>query len=158
MARGAVSTHVDDRQWRLIRERVRQLGSRATLKVGILTNAQHSSGKIGLADLLRIHEYGTARVPARRPLRASFAAIRDRFAKVIGEAFAAALRQRSPITAVQALDRIGRWAANAVRSHIRRTNLPPPLAASTVKRKGHRHALIDSGEMVDSIGYAVEER
>jgi hypothetical protein len=157
--RGALSTTVDDRTWRALRAHVGTL-SRATLKVGITTSARHSKGDISLADLLATHEFGAplAGIPARRPLRSAFAAKRDAFAKVIRAAVAAATRQRNPISALEMMDRIGRWAADMVRTYIKSTNLAPPLKPATIKRKGHAHALIDSGEMVDNIGYAVEER
>ncbi len=157
--RGALSTTVDDRTWRQVRKHIDSL-TRATLKVGVLTAARHEKTGIPLADLMAVHEYGAPRagVPARRPLRSAFAAKRDAFAKTIRKAVEAATRQRNPISALEMMDRIGKWAANMVRSYIKSKNLPPPLKPATIKRKGHAHALIDTGELVDHIAFAVEER
>jgi hypothetical protein len=51
-------------------------------------------------------------------------------------------------------DRIGKKLVERIKAEIRKTTYPP-LARSTVRRKGHSRLLIETGEMLDSVTYSV---
>jgi hypothetical protein len=60
------------------------------------------------------------------------------------------------MTKREALERVGEQAVRDIKAMIR-SSVPPPNAPSTVKQKGHGRTLIDSGEMLRSATYVVED-
>jgi hypothetical protein len=54
------------------------------------------------------------------------------------------------------LEAMGQSIQGQLRQSIRDTNTPP-LKPATIRRKGHAKPLIDSGKMLDSVNFVVED-
>lgn len=107
----------------------------------------HSEG-LSVADIAAFHEYGTQTVPMRSYIRAWYDEnpefIRTTLKRELTEA-AAGKR-----TVDQAMERAALIFEGSVKQRIAR-NIPPPLAPSTVARKGSSVALIDTGQLRNAI-------
>lgn len=105
-----------------------------------------------MAFIAEIHEFGLG-VPERSFIRAWFDANQDKIKKAI----AAAMQQviKGKYTKEVALERLGALFASQIQARIS-SNIPPPLAPSTIKRKGSSVALIDTGQLRSAITYRIE--
>lgn len=133
----------------------RILGSeKVSVKVGVLTDAQHEGSSKSVAEIAEIHEMGLG-VPARPWLRP----IVDGNRGVINQRIkrAAQLVATGGMTNVDAMDLVGQSIVNDVRARIR-AGIPPELAASTLRQKGEGKTtpLIASGQFIGSITHEVE--
>lgn len=102
------------------------------------------------------NEFGTSTIPSRPWL--SVAA--DTSTGSAGSLAAQVLGQVADrkVTAAKALDSIGRFLKARTRGVIESRQVEgPPLAASTVARKGHDDKLIDTGAMLDAIDYEISK-
>lgn len=115
--------------------------------VGVLGNAT-------LADIARHHEYGAPRagIPERSFLRSTMRDDAQPIERMMAQLTQARLAGR--IDTRQMLDLLGLFAANRVKAKIR-TNIPPPLALSTIARKGSTLALVDQGRLINSIRWEI---
>jgi hypothetical protein len=132
---------------RRIGERITRPG---TLRVGFLENARYPDGT-PVAMIAAIHNFGAPR--AGIPPRPFFS---NMIANKSGEwpkAIAALLRQHD-YDAPRSLDIAGAAIAGQLRQSIVDTN-SPPLAPSTIKRKGFAKPLIFSGHMWQSVDHEV---
>jgi len=122
-----------------------------TIEAGILTKARHSSG-IPVAALASIHEFGTSTVPARPFIGPT--------AKENKKIYQKELRQMSlDILKGKRVRAQAKELAEKVKTDIQKkikSNIPPPLAPATVRRKGHNKALIDTGELLDTVAARVK--
>lgn len=126
----------------------RRLDRRVTLRVGFLENARYPDGT-PVAMIAAIHNYGAPR--AGIPPRPFFSdMIRDHQGEW-PEAIAGLLRTMDP---ADALDVAGQAIAGQLRQSIIDTN-EPPLAPSTIERKGFAKPLIDTSHMINSIDHEV---
>lgn len=150
---------VEDKAWLALKARVAEAG-KAHVKVGVLSQspqgaATHATGGITVVELAAIHEFGSpaARIPERSFVRRTFAENRTELsslqARIAGRLVAGAL------TGFQALSILGSWASTAIKKTITGTHIPPPLAPATVARKGSDRPLVDSGQLLNAITYAV---
>lgn len=122
----------------------------ATLRVGFLENAIYPGGT-SVAMIAAIQEYGA---PSRNiPPRPFFRNMIAAKAREWPAAIANLLRQNN-MDAVRALDIAGAAIAGQLRQSIQDTNAPP-LAPSTIRRKGFSKPLIDTGHMFNSIDHEV---
>lgn len=107
-----------------------------------------------LAQLGAIHEFGSdvepgeiGYVPERSFIRSTLANRRADIARLTAEQMRAVLAGKR--TAEQALDAIGMqivaWIKLAVMSG---DGIPPPLAESTIERKGSSRPLVDHGQLI----------
>lgn len=122
----------------------------ATLSVGFFERATYPDGK-PVAMIAAIQEFGA---PSRGiPPRPFF---RNMVAAKSGEwpAAIAGLLQANGMDAARALDVAGQRIAGQLQESINQTN-SPPLAASTIARKGHAKPLIDTGRMWNAVGHEV---
>lgn len=140
-----------------LRDVAKQLQIRPEIHLGILgskgAQAVDDSG-ITMAELGAIHEYGAPRagIPERSWLRSTADEKRNEWLSLLERALRQAVRGR--ISVDMALQLLGQRAVADVQKKIR-SNIPPALAASTVRRKGSSVALIDTGRFVQSISYEV---
>lgn len=111
-----------------------------------------------MVELFAIHEFGTrdGHVPERAPMRVAFedgeAQLRSFIAK---RAQDVVLGRETPRTAYE---KLGLYTQSMIQRRI--TSGPfllPELAESTKERKGSERPLVDTGQMVQSITYAVRE-
>lgn len=56
----------------------------------------------------------------------------------------------------QVLEKAGRMAVKGIRENM--VNMSPPLAESTIKRKGHADTLVESGQLREAVTYQVDQR
>lgn len=133
-----------------------------TVKVGIFgqeaqtTHQNDRGGAITVGELAGIHEMGEGNIPERSWLRSWV----DGHEKVIGMFISGRLRaayRQGQIDTKEAMRQVGLWAVGRISQHIN-SNIPPPLAPMTIKRKGHDLALVETHQMIDSIKSEVAAR
>lgn len=133
-----------------LREIAENLGRGGVLRVGFLESAKYSDGK-PVAMIAIIQDMGAPGVgiPPRPFFRNMIANKQNEWP----EAIALNLRDTG-YDAQVALDRVGFGIAGQLRQSIIDTNAPP-LAPSTIARKGHAKPLVDTGHMLQSIDHEV---
>lgn len=181
----------DDRVWRELKARLGK-AAESYAKSGVVgAKAQEQAsdgagGDLSVVDLAVVHEFGatiqhpgtpngfgrgvpipphTIEIPERSFIRSAFDAARAKY-----EALAATLAGLiidGKTDAKAALEIMGQQAASDVRERIR-SDIPPPLAASTMRRKMKKTraggsdanpvALIDTGQLAQSISHQVVMR
>lgn len=155
--------------------RVRTLTGGRTVRVGVLSDApkrddvsqrgKHSKkarirekvarrAAPSLLGVAIIHEFGAGPIPARSFIRATLDEKRAEIIKL-----QVALAQQvllGKLTAAQALAQLGAKVASMCQARIV-AGIAPPLAASTLRRKGAKSTpLIQTGQLRSSITFAVE--
>ena len=156
MGSGNTKTTVDDRMWRRLMKKLPGIG-KVRVKVGIVgSNASQDHGDSGLsnADIWIIHELGApdANIPARAPLRTTFEQKLDELKGMQYKLAKALLNDKMDVH--RAFNILGAWGAAAIKATIK-AGLPPPNAASTIRRKGSSVPLIDTGQLINAVTWAV---
>lgn len=124
--------------------------SRAETTVGIHSSEgseEHSDGLTVLA-LGAIHEFGQG-VPERSFIRTWYDARRDEMVKALRDQLKVSVLRQEPLE--RALDRFALLAQADCQKWISDGNVKPPLADSTIRRKGSSKPLIDTGVLRSSI-------
>jgi hypothetical protein len=139
-----------------LREIAAKLGSdTAAVKVGFLEGATYPGGDenagLPVAQVAFWNEFGTIKAPPRPFFRNAIAQHSPQW----GPALGSALKQGS-YGARKALTLMGTLIKDQVVQSIVDTN-SPPLAPSTVARKGFDKPLIDTGVMQRSVDFVVED-
>ncbi len=96
-----------------------------------------------VAEIGSYHEFGLG-VPQRSFIRGWFDESQAELTNLVRSQTQLAVTGK--ITGLQAAERIALKAEASVKRRIR-SNIPPPLAASTIKAKGSSTALIDTGQL-----------
>ncbi len=129
---------------------------KATLTVGIHGaegGTPDGSGKLTVGDVATIHEYGLGNCPERSFIRSwadeNQAKNRITIEKVMGAVVSGRLSVK------QSLDAIGLRFVAEMQARIV-AGIEPPLAESTIARKGSSTPLIDTGQLKSSIRHKVE--
>jgi hypothetical protein len=115
--------------------------------IGPKASAQHAGGTLTVAEVAEIHEIG-AGVPRRSWLVDWFEENRKEIERVMRALSRKALL--GTITPKIATAQLGVWAVGEIQQRIA-NRIPPPLAESTIKRKGSSVPLIDKGQLRQSI-------
>lgn len=157
MATGLKIT-MDDRALAKLAARTKGLATGKFVKVGVLRSAggdkEHDDDDITLVELAVIHHFGTDTIPARPFIRLALNAHRKQLRVLITKLSKAILAGR--MDEDQALDILGKTAADEVKRYMQRgPHVPPPLADSTAKRKGSTRPLVDSGALKDAVTHEV---
>lgn len=156
----------DDAPWRELFQRVLALDS-AKVHVGVLAekggNAQHAGSKMTLVELAAVHEFGSSdgHIPERSFIRSTlYVRSADELARKVEAA--AKLVVSGKLDANKALNLLGTFAASEIKNTITQNEADgygeygyPPNADSTIKAKGSSVPLIDTGQLKNSITYAV---
>lgn len=125
-------------------------GAKAKVTVGIhgTDGAKVHEGEITVADVGAFHEFGTSTIPARSFIRGWF----DESVAANRGLLASQMRlvMAGKLTLETALERVALKMEASVRNRIR-AHIPPPLAQSTIDRKGSSTPLISTGQLVSSI-------
>jgi len=132
------------------------------VKAGVMSNknARTQAGAVGLsnAELASIHEYGLGHVPARPFIRPPFVANKASYLDILRNAYGAAMKSNDPSGFRRALALIGMKMTADIKNYVTQgAGVPPPLAASTVARKGSSRPLVDTGQLINSVSYEVVE-
>lgn len=124
-----------------------RLSRTGTLQVGFLGGKTYPDGT-DVASVAFWNEYGTEHSPPRPFFRNGV----ERYSPGWPEQIAENLRDTEYDTD-KTLDRMGHLIVDQIKQSIRDTN-SPPLAESTVRRKGFDKPLIDTGVMIDSVAFS----
>lgn len=104
--------------------------------------------ELTVAEVATFHEFGTRHIPQRSFIRAWFdESVAENRALLLSQM---QLAIAGKLTLEQALERCALKFEAGVRKRIR-ARIPPPLAQSTIDRKGSSTPLIDTGQLVSSI-------
>lgn len=143
-------------------ERIRLLLESGALRIGVLENEAakpHAPEEgepdrgITIGELAAIHEFGLG-VPRRSFLADWVDERRAEIENVIIRGGRSVALGKTSVR--QTLEQIGQWAVGSIQSRIA-DNIPPPLAPSTIARKGSSVALIHTGQLRSSITYEVDD-
>lgn len=130
----------------------RDLASAPTLRVGFLDGATYPDGT-RVAAVAAYNEYGN---PARgRPPRPFMRQTIEREREGWGKTLAAGLRMND-YNAAAGLGVLGEDIAGAIRETITQFD-SPPLALPTVRRKGFAKPLVDTGTMLRSVSWELDD-
>lgn len=150
-----------------LRERLeelsRRIGDRPDVKVGFLAGASYPDGT-PVATVAAVQEFGTrierqradgspyvVEIPSRPFFRNMIAASKGGWSSAIAKNLKA-----TDFDVNRTLDRMGQGIKGQLQQSIRDTN-DPPLAPSTIAAKGFSTPLIDTGHMLNSVDYRVED-
>ncbi len=140
-----MKVHVKDHGFTKHKERIKHSGG--SVKIGILEGAGDHD-MVTVLDVAIWQEFGTMTIRPRSFLRAWFdenkVKAREMWNNLI-KSVVAGKRTRE-----EAMELFGLWAVGGIQRRIS-DNIPPPLAKSTVRRKGSSVALIDTGLLRSSI-------
>lgn len=128
----------------------RKLATQPTLRVGFLNGATYPDGT-SVPMVAAIQEFGAPSrgIPPRPFFRNMVAAHSHEWPAKLGQAL-----QNAGMNPTQAMGQMGALISGELRQSIADTN-DPPLAASTIKRKGFAKPLVDTGHMLGSIDFEV---
>lgn len=134
-----------------MRELSRNISKPGTLKVGFLSEAKYPTGE-SVAMIAAINEFGRPSVgqPPRPFFRNLIAAKSREWPAAI-----AGLLKSNDNDAVKTLELTGSDVAGQLRQSIVDL-MEPPLAPSTIRRKGFDKPLIDTGHMLARVDYEVK--
>lgn len=137
---------------RAMREISEMLGNAGGVRIGFLENATYPDGT-PVAMIAAIQDGGAPSVgiPPRPFFRNMIAAKQAEWPDAI-----AGLIVANGYDARRTLEQIGEAIAGQLRQSLIDTNAPA-LAPSTIRRKGFAKPLVDSGHMLNSIGYEVND-
>ena len=135
-----------------LNELARSLRSGAAVKVGFLENATYPDGT-KVAMVAAIQDFGAPSVgiPPRPFFRNMVAAKKDEWPRAVAQ-----LLKANNYDARKTLEQAGAAIAGQLRQSIIDTN-DPPLSPRTIARKGSRKPLVDTGVLLNSIDYEVED-
>ena len=135
-----------------LKELAQKAKGSALVEVGFQANATYPDGT-GVARVAAFNEFG---VPEHnQPPRPFFRGMIAKESGHWGDDVAAAL-QHTDYDTSQSLDIVGQSIAGELRQSITDL-LAPPLAPSTIKRKGFDKPLVDTGHMLNSVTSTVKE-
>lgn len=120
------------------------------VSVGFLRDATYPDGT-SVATIASIQEFGDGKIPPRPFFRLMVAEKSGSWPEAIRLNLKA-----TDYDAHKTLDRMGQGVKSQLQDSIK-TLTDPPLAPSTVKRKGFDKPLIDTGVMLNSVDYRVED-
>lgn len=153
--------HVKDGVFQKLRARVKDLDKKY-VKVGILSNRggdeRTEDGEFTMVELGLVHQFGSekANIPAREWLTVYFEKNPDEVNAKVSELAKAIVMDKVDVR--KGLELLGMWASAQVKKNITAgEHLAPPLADSTVARKGSDRPLVDTGRFVGSIVHEVVE-
>lgn len=136
-------------KWQAYLERLAQ---KVQVRAGVMEGATNDAHE-RIAPYAACNEFGTARIPPRPFMRNTLERERENWIRNVGAALANGLSPE------QALELVGTRMAEAIQTTIK-SNLPPPNAPSTIRRKNREEAgragtLVDTGALLKSITHQV---
>lgn len=145
------------KKWDELRARAYKL-DRAYVKVGVLEkdNVSRGTDEMTLVEIATVHEFGSSdgRIPARSFIRGTFLIRRVNALATFQTKLCKAIVMDG-LDPYKALEMLGAWGVAEVKNTFTEIDIPPPLADSTIMRKGSSKPLIDSGLLKNSISSEV---
>jgi hypothetical protein len=126
-----------------------QLSRPGSVRVGFLENATGPDGQ-PIAVRAAANEFGTSKIPPRPFFRNMIAEKESTWPVAVAENLKATDYDQD-----LTLQRVGEGIASDLQMSIQQTN-SPPLAESTVKRKGFDKPLIEHGDMIRAVSFEVK--
>lgn len=123
--------------------------------IGPVQAGPSSEHSLTVGEIAEIHEFGLGSCPRRSFLADWADEKKDEITNIVIKGGAALVRGKSIKSPIQLLNQIGQWAVGSIQTRMA-TNIPPPLAPETIKRKGSSVSLIDTGQLRSSITYRVD--
>lgn len=125
------------------------------VKAGVLGKKGRTGG-MSNAELASIHEYGLGNVPPRPFIRPPFAQHKPEYLELLRRGYDSAMKSNSPDAFRRVLALIGQKMAADIRNYVTTgAGVAPPLSPKTIARKGSSRPLVDTGQMIRSVDYAV---
>jgi phage gpG-like protein len=126
----------------------------AIVKVGVFADnrARKDDGPTN-AEIAAIHEFGLGNAPERSFLRATVEANKEEIVRNIRTVGKGIFKSNETIK--HGLERVGLWFVSKMQARIR-AHISPALSPKTIAAKGSSTPLIDSGQLLSSITYKVE--
>ena len=144
-----------DHGYKVLMESVAGLSEPTSIAVGVLErDAQTEDGAVTVLDVGTWNEFGTVGIPSRSFIRDWVDGNRKRAQGILKKLLKRVIA--GELTEDASLEQFGAWAKGEIQARIAR-GVPPPNAASTVKRKGSSTPLIDTGILRSSIDYEVRK-
>lgn len=145
---------------KFLAEMLKASGATPYVKVGVLEGEGDKTytedNSLTTVQVATFHEFGTeGGVPERSFLRSTHDEKMREIAKKQDEILVDTFIKFKHSLAT-GLGLLGEWFKAEVQKKIR-SNIPPALKESTIRNKGSSVALIDTGQMVQSISYKVED-
>lgn len=125
-------------------EIARKLGKRATLQVGFFPDATYPDGTL-VAAVAAYNNFGTDKIPPRPFFSNMVAEKSGDWPRAIAKNLKA-----NNYDVELTLGLVGQGIKDQLQQSIKDTN-SPPLAKSTIQRKGFEKPLIDTGQMFDNV-------
>jgi len=142
-----------DKGFESILRKLQSLKSK-TLQAGVLASAGTDS-KTGtlIADYAYANEFGTEFIPARSFVGSTYDDQSKKWERKSDEIFGKILDDPSS-NVNHLIAYLGEEIAGDIKEKIL-SNVPPPLKASTIAKKGSSRTLIDSGNLLGAINYEI---
>lgn len=150
---------INDRELRRFNKRVQSMLKGVSFTVGVQGKEaaeMHEKGDVPMTVIAAVHEFGSTdgRIPERSYLRSTFDENRRKYERMIRDGAKGVLKGKT--AAKKTAFATGETVRADVIKRIK-SNIPPPLAESTISRKGSSVALIDTGQLIASITSIVHE-
>lgn len=145
-----------DKGWAALRRAVKDLAG-THVKVGVLGDGRpRVEGTITNVDLAVIHEYGIpGLIPERSFIRSTFQTGKATYTSLLKQ-LAERIYEGKGFTWKRAFGLVGAKMAADMKATIA-AGIPPPNAPATIAAKGSSKPLVDSGQLVTSISWAIEK-
>lgn len=147
-----------------IKENVMAMKKKPYVKIGILEgqaekpkkgDVKITTGEVPtLVEVATFHEFGTKTIPQRSFLRGTINSERSYFNQVTRTVYKQLMKGQTDVR--KALGILGQAIQSSVQKKIR-SGIDPELESATIKNKGSSTPLIDTGQLVNSIRYVIEE-
>lgn len=143
-----------DRGARALIARLTDTASRdSVLRVGVIGEGTYPDGT-SVLDIANFQEFGTETIPSRSFIRAWY----DENAEKNQRRVSAGVKRvvAGVMSWFDMWSTLGMACVGEIQQRIS-SNIPPPLSPKTIKRKGSSVALIDTGQLRQSITYQVDQ-
>jgi hypothetical protein len=156
----------NDVVWRKLYKRALEMRA-VKAHVGVLASkggsSPHEGSALTLAELAAVHEFGTGdgHVPERSFIRSTFfVRVSDKLRTVVAAITRAILEKDMEVR--RGIGQLGAWGASEVKNTITQNEADgygpytyPPLADSTIARKGSSKPLVDTRQLVNAITWEI---
>ena len=137
---------------KILNDMKRNAGKERTTQIGVFSESRYEDETF-VANIASIQEYGTVdgKIPSRPFMRTTVPKIKDNMVGAVKNN----LNPKTLEITDNMMKQIGEHGVTATKETIDEMR-EPPLAPSTVARKGHDKLLIDSKKLYDSVDYKVD--